>query len=121
MSCVPQLILLNRTYPLAQVIQACRDYAAKTKRRVTLEYIMLEGVNDGEADLARLVELTVGWLCHVNLIPYNPVPAVAYRPSAPRGPARSFSVIYKKRGWRRASGKNAGRRLMPPVANYDNT
>lgn len=76
-----QLIPLNRTYPLAQVLRACRDYAAKTKRRVTLEYIMLAGVNDGEADLVRLVELASGWLCHVNLIPYNPVPAAPYRPS----------------------------------------
>ena len=91
-----QLIPLNRTYPLAQVIQACRDYAAKTKRRVTLEYIMLEGVNDGEADLARLVELTVGWLCHVNLIPYNPVPAVAYRPSAPRTRQRFLGYLQEK-------------------------
>lgn len=78
------LIPLNRTYPLAQVIQACRDYAAKTKRRVTLEYIMLDGVNDGEADLVRLAELAAGWLCHVNLIPYNPVPGASYRPSPPR-------------------------------------
>lgn len=79
-----RLIPLNRTYPLAQVMAACRDYAAKTKRRVTLEYIMLAGINDGEADLQRLAKLAQGWLCHVNLIPYNPVPAVDYRPSSHR-------------------------------------
>ncbi|HEY8392957.1 MAG TPA: 23S rRNA (adenine(2503)-C(2))-methyltransferase RlmN [Capillibacterium sp.] len=79
-----RLVPMNRTYPLAQVMKACRDYAARTKRRVTLEYIMIEGVNDGEADLRRLVELTRGWLCHVNLIPYNPVPTVPFRPSPPR-------------------------------------
>lgn len=79
-----RLIPVNRTYPLAQVMKACRDYAALTKRRVTLEYIMIEGVNDGEADLRRLVELAKGWLCHVNLIPYNPVPTVPFRPSPPR-------------------------------------
>ena len=88
-----QLIPLNRTYPLAQVIRACRDYVAKTKRRVTLEYIMLDGVNDGEADLARLVELAAGWLCHVNLIPYNPVPAAAYRPSPLRIRQRFLSFL----------------------------
>ena len=89
------LIPLNRTYPLAQVIQACRDYAAKTKRRVTLEYIMLAGVNDGEADLARLVDLAKGWLCHVNLIPYNPVPAAPYRPSPPRTRQRFLGFLQK--------------------------
>lgn len=79
-----RLIPLNRTYPLAEVMKACRDYADQTKRRVTLEYIMIEGLNDGEADLGRLVKLTKGWLCHVNLIPYNPVPTVPFRPSPPR-------------------------------------
>ncbi|HBR28866.1 MAG TPA: 23S rRNA (adenine(2503)-C(2))-methyltransferase RlmN [Firmicutes bacterium] len=79
-----RLIPMNRTYPLAQVMKACRDYATRTKRRVTLEYIMIAGVNDREADLRSLVELTAGWLCHVNLIPYNPVPAVDYQPSPPR-------------------------------------
>jgi len=79
-----RLIPMNRTYPLAQVMKACRDYATQTNRRITLEYIMIEGVNDGVADLRRLVELATGWLCHENLIPYNPVPSLSFRPSPPR-------------------------------------
>ncbi|NLM36817.1 MAG: 23S rRNA (adenine(2503)-C(2))-methyltransferase RlmN [Firmicutes bacterium] len=90
------LIPLNRTYPLAQVIRACRDYAAKTNRRVTLEYIMLDGVNDGEDDLARLAELAMGWLCHVNLIPYNPVPGGAYRPSPPQTCQRFLGYLQER-------------------------
>jgi 23S rRNA (adenine2503-C2)-methyltransferase len=77
------LIPMNCTYPLEQVMKACRDYATRTRRRVTLEYIMLAGVNDREEDLRNLVELAKGWLCHVNLIPYNPVPGVDYQPSPP--------------------------------------
>ncbi len=75
------LIPLNRTYPLATVMKACKSYAQKTNRRVTLEYIMIKGVNDHKEDLKSLTDLAGGWLCHINLIPYNPVPDVPYRAS----------------------------------------
>ena len=90
-----ELIPLNRTYPLSVLIEAARSYAARTKRRVTLEYIMIDGVNDGDEDLEGLLTLTTGWLSHVNLIPYNPVPGVDYQPSAPATLRRFFQTLQR--------------------------
>ncbi len=70
------IVPINRRYPLAQVMRACEDYAAKTQRRVSFEWALIAGVNDGRADsleLARLLRPLAG-LAHVNLIPLNPTP-----------------------------------------------
>ncbi len=90
-----ELIPLNRTYPLPVLMEAGRHYAARTKRRVTLEYIMIDGVNDGEEDLKELLALTNGWLCHVNLIPYNPVPGTGYHPSASATLRRFYQTLQR--------------------------
>ena len=50
----------------------CKKYIGKTKRRIFLEYILIEGVNDREEDAENLGELLRNMICHVNLIPYNP-------------------------------------------------
>jgi len=68
-----RLIPLASKYPLGELIEACRDYANHTKRRVTFEYLLLAGVNDSHADAIRLAALIKGILCHVNLIPYNEI------------------------------------------------
>ena len=64
---------INQKYPLADVVAAARHYADTTKRRVTYEYILIEGVNDGEEQAAELCQLLRGQLASVNLIPINPV------------------------------------------------
>ncbi len=76
-----RLVPINRKYPLGTLIPACRDYAARTRRRVTFEYALIDGVNDSAADAAALGQLLHGLLCHVNLIPINPVPELPYQPS----------------------------------------
>lgn len=68
-----ELMPINRKYPLADVVAAARHYADTTKRRVTYEYILIEGVNDGEEQAAELCQLLRGQLASVNLIPINPV------------------------------------------------
>ena len=68
-----RLMPINRKYPLKDVVAAARNYADKTKRRVTYEYILIDGVNDGEAQARELVALLRGQLASVNLIPINPV------------------------------------------------
>lgn len=68
-----QIMPINRKYPLADVIAAAKNYAEKTGRRVTYEYILIDRLNDGEAQARELVKLLRGQLCSVNLIPINPV------------------------------------------------
>lgn len=73
-----ELVPVNKTYPLSLLYQACKDYAETTGRRVTLEYTMIKGENDSEKDLQGLTAFAKGWLSHINLIPFNPVPGTAY-------------------------------------------
>lgn len=68
-----QLMPINKKYPLAQLIKACRDYANTTKRRITFEYSLIGGLNDSPKNASELAALIKGVLCHVNLIPINPV------------------------------------------------
>ena len=73
---------VNRRYPLAALMDACARYAAKTKRKIFFEYVMLEGVNDDDASAAALAKLMRGHLYHVNLIPYNATPDAPLRGTA---------------------------------------
>ena len=68
-----ELMPINRKYPMADVIAAGKAYGDKTKRRVTYEYILIDGVNDSEQHAAELAKLLRGQLASVNLIPINPV------------------------------------------------
>lgn len=65
------LVPINRKWPVAQVIQSMKDYVAKTNRRVTIEYVMLEDVNDSFEKAKALGNLVKGLHCNINLIPYN--------------------------------------------------
>jgi 23S rRNA (adenine2503-C2)-methyltransferase len=78
-----RLVPLNRRYGLAEVLAACRTYVAKTRRRISFEYTMLEGVNDGPEQAQELAAVLHGLLCHVNLIPWNRVEGLPFRPSSP--------------------------------------
>lgn len=69
-----KLMPINRRYPLAELILACRSYAERTGRRVTFEYALVDGENDHPAEARELCRLLSGMLCHVNLIPLNEVP-----------------------------------------------
>jgi len=75
------LMPINRKYPLRDLLQACRDYPLRPRERITFEYVMLDGVNDSEADAGRVAELLRGIPLRVNLIPYNPGDALPYRAS----------------------------------------
>jgi 23S rRNA (adenine2503-C2)-methyltransferase len=79
-----QLVPLNKKYPLEQLIPACRDYIRGDKRRkITWEYVMLDGVNDTIAHAKELIRLLEGTPSKMNLIPFNPFPNSGYRPSPP--------------------------------------
>lgn len=68
-----ELMPINRKYPLAEVVKAGGDYGEKTHRRVTYEYILIDGVNDNARQAKELAALLKGQLASVNLIPINPV------------------------------------------------
>jgi 23S rRNA (adenine2503-C2)-methyltransferase len=77
---------VNRRLPIAQVLKAAKEYAQATGRRVIIEYALIEGVNDTEADAAALSDRLRGLNCHVNLIPLNPVPERQLQGPAGSGP-----------------------------------
>jgi 23S rRNA (adenine2503-C2)-methyltransferase len=77
------LVPLNRKYPIAELMEACRRYpGASNARRITFEYVMLRGVNDSPAEAHELVRLIRGMPAKVNLIPFNPWPGSSFEPSS---------------------------------------
>jgi len=80
-----QLVPPNHKYPLADIIETCRQFPLKNRSRITFEYVLLAGVNDTPDDARRLVKLLSGIKAKVNLIPLNPAPGIPYeRPSDER-------------------------------------
>jgi 23S rRNA (adenine2503-C2)-methyltransferase len=74
-----ELVPLNRKYPIAELLDACRNYpGVSNARRITFEYVMLKDVNDSLADAKTLVKLLKGIPAKINLIPFNPWPGTKY-------------------------------------------
>ncbi len=78
-----ELVPLNRRWPLQELLPAARDYGRTTGRRVTLEYTLIAGVNDRTEDADRLAAVARDLPSKINLIPYNPVPGLAWRRPSP--------------------------------------
>jgi 23S rRNA (adenine2503-C2)-methyltransferase len=92
-----QLVPINRQHPLVELLGACDDYAATTRRRLTFEYVMIDGVNAHVDHARELADLLAPRRAHVNLIPMNPTPGVAW--VAPRVAAqRRFAAILEAAG-----------------------
>lgn len=79
-----QLIPRMTKWSVAEIVDGCREYVKQTGRRVTFEYCLLDGVNDGDAEAYELARVLRGLNCHVNLIPYNPVSGLAFRAPSPK-------------------------------------
>ena len=90
------IVPLNKKYPIAELLAACRDYpGSSTARRITFEYVMLKGVNDSVAEARQLVKLLSGIPAKVNLIPFNPWPGAPYECSTPEAIAAFAGVLTK--------------------------
>ncbi|MGH8217468.1 MAG: 23S rRNA (adenine(2503)-C(2))-methyltransferase RlmN [Steroidobacteraceae bacterium] len=77
-----ELVPINRKHPIAELLEACWHYIdERNGRSVTIEYVMLDGVNDSPAQARRLARLLAGHPAKVNLIPFNPFPGTRYRRS----------------------------------------
>jgi 23S rRNA (adenine2503-C2)-methyltransferase len=78
-----RLMPINRKYPIARLVAACRHWYERTRERFTFEYVLLAGVNDSDADVGRLIKIARGVPCKINVIPFNAVPGrLPYEPPA---------------------------------------
>lgn len=107
-----ELVPINRKYPIAALLDACRRYPGlRNSRRITFEYVMLDGVNDGDSDARELVRLLAGIPAKVNLIPFNPWPGAPYACSSGNR-MRAFAGIVNDAGYAAPIRAPRGRDIM---------
>ncbi len=92
-----KLVPPSRRYPVDDLLASIRRYIAKTNRRVTFEYALMRGTNDSPALAEDLADKLQGILCHVNLIPLNPIPDSPFQPTSDKDTQR-FADILSARG-----------------------
>ncbi len=105
-----KIMKINNAYPLEEVMKAVKDYIDKTNRRVTFEYIMLDGVNDKESNALELAKLLKGINCYVNLIPYNETSHIEYKASSEKQ-IKAFYDALKQRGVDATTRKRFGNKI----------
>ncbi len=92
-----RLVPVNKGYPIRRLLVACQEFIEKTKRRITFEYVLINGVNDSISHARELASLLRGMLCHVNLIPMNPFPGASMEPP-PRRRVLAFEEELRRQG-----------------------
>jgi hypothetical protein len=88
-----KLVPINTRYPVATLMAACRRYIERTGRRVSFEYALMRGINDSDETARELAALLRGELCHVNVIPLNPVDVLPYERPDPAGIERFAGIL----------------------------
>jgi 23S rRNA (adenine2503-C2)-methyltransferase len=104
------LVPLNRRWPVAEVVEAARDHARATGRRVSYETTMIAGVNDTKLDARAMAELLRGDHAHVNLIPMNPVAHTPWSASPPEA-LEQFAAILRGAGIATTIRRNRGQEI----------
>jgi 23S rRNA (adenine2503-C2)-methyltransferase len=90
------IVPINRKYPIAELLDACRNYPGLTNaRRITFEYVMLKDINDTPAEARELVRLLKGIPAKVNLIPFNPWPGAPFECSTPTAIKRFSDIVFE--------------------------
>lgn len=92
-----EIMPVNRRYSISQLMEVCRYYIKKTNRRISFEYTLISGVNDNSAEAEKLLKLLHGMLCHVNLIPVNPVKETGFKQGS-RAKIEEFQRILESGG-----------------------
>lgn len=90
-----KLMKINKVYNLKQIIKAVKYYINKTNRRVTFEYIMLEGINDSEKEALELSKLLKGLNAYVNLIPYNETSHINFKKTKENDIMKFYDILKK--------------------------
>ena len=101
------LVPINRRYPLAELLEACRAWVDAKGRRLSFEWALISGVNDRPADAARLAELARQVRAHVNLIPLNPTPGFLTQ-GTPAAGVRAFADLLTSLGVNATVRRNRG-------------
>ena len=92
-----QIMPVAKANPMDKLLQACQAYTDKTKRRLTFEYALMQGVNDSDECARELAHRLRQMLCHVNLIPMNPVKERAYTKTS-KAQVQRFAAILQQNG-----------------------
>lgn len=90
-----RIMPIAKRYNISELLEACRYYTEKTSRRITFEYTLISGVNDSAENAEKLVRLLRGVLCHVNLIPVNPVEGTGFSSGSVESVDRFRKIIEK--------------------------
>lgn len=91
-----KIMPVNAKYPIAEIINASKDYVSKTNRRITFEYALIRGLNDKVEHAKELAELLRGLNCHVNLIPLNYVDESNLKPASRQSVEEFLSILEEK-------------------------
>jgi len=106
-----RLMPINRKYPIAQLLAACRAFPLPNRRRITFEYVLLRGVNDSDADARRLAQMVRSIPCKINLIVFNPHEALPFQPSTEER-IQVFGAILRQARYTVAVRHSKGRELQ---------
>jgi 23S rRNA (adenine2503-C2)-methyltransferase len=87
------LVPINRRYPVEDLMAACDDYTRKTGRRISFEYALMKGINSDDETARELGRLLRGRLCHVNIIPFNPVDLLPFERPGPEDIERFAQIL----------------------------
>ena len=106
-----KIMPINRKYPISDLLDACRNYPLPKGRRITFEYVMLDGINDTMEDAKRLSSLIRGISCKINLIPFNPFSGSSFSPS-PMKRVEQFQEILVQKHHSTFIRKSKGRDIL---------
>jgi 23S rRNA (adenine2503-C2)-methyltransferase len=87
-----RIMPVNRKYPIEDLLKVLRSFPIPKRGRITIEYVLIHGLNDSLQDAERLTKLLQGIPCKINLIPFNPIPGCEFQPPS-RGQIETFQHI----------------------------
>jgi 23S rRNA (adenine2503-C2)-methyltransferase len=106
-----RLMPINSRYPIGAILKACREYPLKQRQRITFEYVLIGGVNDGTAEAQALAKLLAPFKSKVNLIPFNPYPGSPFGRPSDDG-VRAFQEILLGKGVMATVRKTRGEEML---------